>query len=92
MPSSEHRLSWYCGAEPAAAIPGEPIEFLGRSEEEAFSSPAGAIVLRDGPHGSNRYEACAAGVPIPGPDPLIPGFETIEAARFAVQTAVASTP
>lgn len=88
MHTSEPALCWFCGAEPAAAIPGEPIEFLGHTEEEAFSSPAGAIVLRDGPPGSERFGAFAAGIPLPGPNPRIPGFDTIEAARFAVQTAI----
>lgn len=88
MPSFGHPFSWFCGAEPAAAIPGEPIEFLGQSEDQAFSTPLGAIILQAGPDGSDRFEACAADIPIPGPNPLLPGFDTIEDARFAVQTAV----
>ncbi len=79
---------WFHGAEPLAAIPGEPYSMYGWSEGGAFEDPDGWVSETDGPQ--PRWRAFLRGaveLPCPG-GPQVVGWPSIEDAQRAVELAV----
>jgi len=84
----EGRWSW--GAEPAATIPGEPVEFLNADENlENFDAYIAEEEHRDGTKSWRAFNP--EGVTIPNPQTGRPYFDTVEEARAEAESYVKKT-